>query len=224
MLTTRGVDFKGINVVDDPDRWHELQEKGWLNLPVVKSGSTFVPGIDLDEVAKLVGVDLAEPELLPIGELQSRMIEILGITMSFLRGASRTLQLTKCPGRDRTLIGLCNHIVAIADSFRRVTAGASFTEELAQAEPREEQDYAFLEQQSLELDAAIGQVIENPQLHLDTYFGVQTLHQVAHRTTWHMAQHLRQLEDLCGQERSSQRSAAIVNLSANLPLPKEIWT
>jgi hypothetical protein len=58
---------------------------------------------------------------------------------------------------------------------------------------------------------------------LDTYYGQQALHAVLERTTWHVAQHARQLErllELRGIVPTPRLSPALL---AGLPLPRDVW-
>jgi hypothetical protein len=58
---------------------------------------------------------------------------------------------------------------------------------------------------------------------LDTYYGRQTLHAVLERTTWHVAQHARQLQRLLELRGVEPRPPLAPSLLAGLPLPEDVW-
>ncbi|MGH7335106.1 MAG: hypothetical protein ACREKS_20660 [Candidatus Rokuibacteriota bacterium] len=56
-----------------------------------------------------------------------------------------------------------------------------------------------------------------------TYYGVQTAHQLLERTTWHAAQHVRQLHGLLGRMGVTPDDPLTDADVSGLPLPQEIW-
>ena len=58
---------------------------------------------------------------------------------------------------------------------------------------------------------------------VDTYCGMQSLHAVLERTTWHVARHARQLESLLelrGVEPAPRLAPVLLD---GLPLPAHVW-
>ncbi|HPF28274.1 MAG TPA: hypothetical protein PK159_16940, partial [Steroidobacteraceae bacterium] len=69
--------------------------------------------------------------------------------------------------------------------------------------------------------ASDGQLADRP---LETYFGVRPLHTVLERTTWHVAQHCRQLEQLVQSSIDPPPESRLGEaMLAGLPLPASIW-
>jgi hypothetical protein len=58
---------------------------------------------------------------------------------------------------------------------------------------------------------------------IDTYYGRQPLHAVLERTTWHVAQHARQLQRLLELRGVEPRPSLAPALLAGLPLPADVW-
>src|SRR5437773_2107306 len=56
-----------------------------------------------------------------------------------------------------------------------------------------------------------------------TYYGPQPAHEFLERTTWHCAQHLRQLHHLFDRIGLSPPAPLDASLLARLPLPESIW-
>ncbi len=55
------------------------------------------------------------------------------------------------------------------------------------------------------------------------YYGRQPLHAVLERTTWHVAQHARQLQRLLELRGVEPRPSLAPALLAGLPLPEDVW-
>jgi uncharacterized damage-inducible protein DinB len=64
-------------------------------------------------------------------------------------------------------------------------------------------------------DATVGTV--------ETYYGPQTGHELLERTTWHAAQHLRQIHALLEEAGAPPPVPLDEALLEGLPLPKSIW-
>jgi hypothetical protein len=64
-------------------------------------------------------------------------------------------------------------------------------------------------------DAAAGTV--------ETYYGRQTGHELLERTTWHAAQHLRQIHALLEEVGTRPSEALDRSLLEGLPLPQSVW-
>jgi len=58
---------------------------------------------------------------------------------------------------------------------------------------------------------------------VDTYYGVQPLHAVLERTTWHVARHARQLESLLELRGVTPAPRLAPVLLDGLPLPADVW-
>lgn len=58
---------------------------------------------------------------------------------------------------------------------------------------------------------------------VNTYYGPQTAHELLERTTWHAAQHLRQLYVFLGWMGVTPEDPLTAADFAGLPLPKEVW-
>ena len=128
----------------------------------------------------------------------------------------------KLPNRDRTCLGLANHIVEIAAGYLQVEAGRSFDAAVSAALPSVELPPLALAERARSLQAALGSPA-NPERSVEAFYGSTTLHQVLERCTWHAAQHTRQLAMLL--ERlgiEADRPLAAADLDG-LPIPTNVW-
>ena len=83
---------------------------------------------------------------------------------------------------------------------------------------------------STQLHTSIEQAIEKLSVEthdyersVETYFGFASLHYILERTTWHIAQHLRQLSNLMCEIDTSIMPEIEIKLLDGLPIPVEVW-
>jgi hypothetical protein len=77
-----------------------------------------------------------------------------------------------------------------------------------------------------EVRRALGRFFADPSVaagEVDTYYGRQTAHALLERTTWHAAQHLRQLYAFLGRMAIRPVEPLGDEDWRGLPLPREIW-
>ncbi len=186
-------------------------------------------GLDLAEVAALVGVAPPDAGRLAPGELIARLETVLAATGRYLCQIPDHRLGDKLPGRDRSLLELGHHVFVVADSFLDVTRGEELTAERLATPPAE------LMQTGADLDR-FGEVVRaglcdwwsgcdeaGCEAPAETYYGAQTLHQILERTAWHCAQHARQLMMVLGSLGiEPDRPLGAADL-AGLPLPEKVW-
>lgn len=187
-------------------------------------GKRAVHGVDLQQVAGLIGLDYnSKPELSP-SELINRQVEFLSILDSTIDSIPETAHDQKVPGRDRTIWNLVEHMCEIAHVYQRVADGTStFDAAAADAEvtgkSTREQLHASLDS----LKAKLSHKNHEYETYVDTYFGPASLHYVLERCTWHIAQHLRQLASLMRSIDKSIMQEIDTELLSQLPIPNEVW-
>ena len=186
-------------------------------------------GLDLAEVAKLLGIAPPDAARLAPGELVDRLETVLTATGRYLRQIPDARLGDGLPGRDRSLRELGHHVFVIAEAFLDVTRGEVLTaERLADAPDEGMRTGADLDRFGADVRDRLGAwwsgadeaACEGPA---ETYYGTQTLHQVLERTAWHAAQHARQLMMVMatlGIEADGPLGAADL---AGLPLPEKVW-
>ncbi len=202
-LGKSGKDFIAINADERPDIQAELAARGMV-LPVARLGDTWISGVDLAQVAELIGVPYEPPVIMPAAELMERM------NLNFDAAHATLAQLTpemlefKLPHRDRRMVSVAAQVSAVMRAVlasyyeeRHSTESYGTPEELkAVDEHTSELLVARLEETRRQLNAwweedgfddPLDRVIE-------TYWGYPTLHEVLERELWHTTQHLRQLQ------------------------------
>ena len=212
----------------DPAARAELTRFGVSLVPAVVVGDRIVHGWNPDGYAALLGVAAPAAERLSPGTLAERLDRILAATQALVAPLSAEQLQHRPPERDRTVRDLGHHVFRLALAFvDGVDLGRfpeSWLQEPAPAELRDGADvarYGALVRARLTgwFEGAGGDEFERV---IDVYYGPQSGHAMLERTTWHAAQHLRQLHDLAGRLGMTPEPLP-EDAFAGLPLPKAVW-
>jgi len=129
----------------------------------------------------------------------------------------------RLPNRDRTLLGLANHIVEIGAVYLRVESGEAFDTQTADATPAVECDREALRKRSQDVEVTLTGAGATPDRAVLTYFGDSTQHRVLERCTWHAAQHTRQLAMMLERLGIEPDRPLGADDLEGLPLPTAVW-
>jgi len=226
-LRAHGVAFESVNVREDPAAVARLAALGARSVPVIARGEAFVYGQDLATVARFAGIE-ADAQRLDVPVLVSRLMALLD------SAAALTIQLPpeawnqNLPGRERTHLDLAYHVSQVVVGFLDAALGGRLTFEHFERTPP---DHVTTAADVARLIRSVSQALAvwwganqaRLPAELDTYYGRQPLHAVLERTTWHVAQHGRQLERLLELRGVEPRSSLAPALLAGLPLPEDVW-
>ena len=230
-LNSRGIPFESINVHEREGGFDELRDLGFRSFPVIARGKEATLCQELRQVADFVGVNLDEEELpvLNPSALVAKIDLVLQATARFARQLSEEQLLQVFDGRkNRNFRGLACHIAYVARAFVDACDGGRLGLEYYILQPPRsvvtgEDVAAVLDEARLDLASWW----QNPRSRLpdtvDTYWGQRPVLGVLERTTWHAAQHARQLEaalELMGVEPDGRLGEAELE---GLPLPKNVF-
>ena len=226
-LRSHGIPFESVNVREDAGAMERLARLGAKSIPVITRGDEFVLGQDLDAVARFVGVAATRTKL-PNPVLVARLIVLLDLAATYAEQLPDGALQTKLPGRERTYLDLAYHVPQIVVGFLDAALGGRLTFEHFERRPPEHvvtgADAARITR-SVSQALAVWWSVNQGRLPdtLDTYYGLQPLAGVLERTTWHAAQHVRQLErvlELLGAKSHAPMPATLLD---GLPLPQDVW-
>jgi len=226
-LREHGVAFESVNVREDPQAMQRLIALGARSVPVIARGDAFVYGQDLATVARFVGI-AADLQRLDVPVLVSRLLALLDCA------AALTIQLPpeawqqKLPGRERTHLDLAYHVSQVVVGFLDAALGGRLTFEHFERRPP---DHVATAADVAQLIRSVSQALavwwganqSRLPAEIDTYYSRQPLHAVLERTTWHVAQHARQLQRLLELRGVEPRPSLAPALLAGLPLPEDVW-
>ena len=229
-LSAREVAYQSIDIVASADGLAQLHELGARNVPVVARGELHVSGLNLREVDAFLGLDVEAATILPSGELVQRLDGVLSAAQRYLRQLPDDQMAQQLPGRPRSYRELTHHIFQITRAFLAVTRGGELTYESLVEAPGDtlvsfadiadnggtarRELLAWWEKTGVDadFDAAVA-----------TYYGPQSLHEALERTTWHTAQHVRQLLFVLEGLNITADGPLTESELAGLPLPQEVW-
>jgi hypothetical protein len=228
-LSSWGVEFDPIDVQADPAALDELKRLGVPRVPAVAVGDRAVHGWNPAGYAALVGVDYKPAVKLAPNALAARLDTILASAEALVRVIPEARMEWTPPERNRPLADLAYHVFRLAIGFvegvDRLTFGENVHSETAPADLRTgdaiARSGALVRARVSGWFAGAGgdeftRVVE-------TYWGPVPAHDLLERTTWHTAQHLRQLYVLAERLHITPPVPLPVDAFEGLPIPASLW-
>ncbi len=229
-LTKLGVEYESVNVSAKPEAMDELRALGVRTVPVVSRGAEYVFAQELADVSTFLGrkVDFKR---LPAPQLVEKWLNVLSAAQRHARQIpADKLEERATPGRDRSIKALAFHIYQVADAFLQCALDGNEQIALVYNAPvppsvKTSSDIAtFGSAISGRLQSWWrGQADKTCSGKLRTYYGEQPMHHVLERSTWHSAQHARQIQSVL--ERFGIRPNGPLGEKdyAGLPMPDGLW-
>jgi len=228
-LAKQGVPFESVNVVADPTGMAQLQALGARSVPIVARAGRFVYAQSLADVAQFLALDVRLDARLSPEVLVERVNIVVAAAMRYVRQMSDAeldgpFRNSWAPPR-----GLAHHVIRIVEAFLdAVEKPEELTYESTMRGTHEVQPgqdvvgygEAVLSRFNAWWDARRDR---SARARMATYWGEQSMQEVLERTTWHSAQHTRQLIvvlDSLGRSVDGRLGAADLQ---GLPLPEKAW-
>jgi hypothetical protein len=219
-------------VLNDPQGRERLLKLGVRNVPVVAKGEQFVFGQNLEDVAEFVGLQGTGHTPLPPAELIRKWVLVLRAAQRYMRQMpADRLNERVIDNRDRSIRLMGHHVFRIGEAYlETVIDGVEYWIQHANVPPK---DGTFTTGDEFvrygdDVIARLqkwwdGLADKSCRQSLKTYYGMQPMHQLFERSTWHSAQHARQLLavlDRLGIEPDGRLTKEDL---AGLPLPERLW-
>ena len=200
-----------------------LQHSPIKSLPILRIASGFYSGTNLVRVAELLNLSYDPTPQLDATELIRRLCEVNKALATYAVVVPEDMLSEKLPGRERTILGLVNHIAEISAVFIDVCGGDAFTATKAEAETKIKRSVLEVIDRTEQLNDQLVGLALDPQASIETYYGEQSLHAVLNRCVCHSAQHLRQLDHFCRLRDVYPESIELPPILESLSLPNEVW-
>ena len=200
-----------------------LQHSPIKSLPIVRIASEFYSGTNLLRVAQLLNLSYDPTPKLGARELIHRICAVNSALATYAAAIPDGMLSDKLPGRERTILGLVNHIAEISAVFIDVCGGDAFTATKAEAETEIKRSVIEVIDRTEQLNDQLIDLPLDPQSTIETYYGDQSLHAVLNRCVCHSAQHLRQLDHFCRLQHVYVESIKLSSILENLSLPQNVW-
>jgi hypothetical protein len=209
-----------------------LLKLGVRNLPVVAKGDKFVFGQNLEDVAEFVGLMGTGHTPLPPEQLIAKWLNVLRAAQRYVRQLpAEHLAERVIENRDRSIRLLAHHVFRIGEAYlETVIDGVEYSNSLATVPPK---DGTCLTGNEI---ADYGETVitrlqkwwdtladRSCQQKVGTYYGTQPMHQLFERSTWHSAQHSRQLIAVLERFGIKADGPLTAEDLAGLPLPERLW-
>ncbi len=230
-LTRHGVEYVSINVLENDEGREELIRLAGRHIPIARRGDDWADGQVLADLARVAGIDWTNERALDPADLAVRAATVVAATRRFTAQIPESSLDSLLPDRPRTYRQLVAHIVQIFEAFLDLVEHGRRLEFAAYNldVPADVKDKAQL----LDYVQAIGDRFDawwrrngraaRFERAADVYYGEQTLHEFFERSTWHAAQHARQLQlvvETLGLVPDRGLSASDLS---GLPLPAHVW-
>jgi hypothetical protein len=221
-----------VDVLNDQGGRERLLELGVRNVPVVAKGEQFVFGQNLEDVAEFVGLQGTGHTPLPPDELVRKWTNVLRAAQRYVRQLpNEKLEERVIPNRDRSIRLLSHHVFRIGEAFlESVNDGVEYAIQHANVPPKEgtytngREIATYGEEVTARLEAWWSGLADSSCTQkLKTFYGPQPLHQVLERSSWHSAQHARQLVALLERYGIEPDRRLTTEDLAGLPLPERLW-
>ena len=201
-------------------------------VPVVALGDQYVFAQSLEDVAEFVGLQGTGHTPLPPAQLIEKWPVVLRTVQRYIRQmpVSR-LEERVIDNRDRSIRLMGHHVFRIAEAFlETVVDGVEYSAQLANQPPA---DGTF--SNGDEIAAYGGEVIRRLEKwwegladkackgKVKTFFGMQPVAMLFERSTWHCAQHARQLAAVLERFGIEPDGRLTKEDLAGLPLPEGLW-
>jgi hypothetical protein len=221
-----------VDVLNDHGGRERLLSLGVRNVPVVAKGEQFVFGQNLEDVAEFVGLQGTGHQPLPPDELVRKWTNALRAAQRYVSQLpDAKLEERVIPNRDRSIRLLSHHVFRIGEAFlETVNDGVEYAIQHANVPPKEgtyvtgREIASYGEEVTARIEAWwAGLADKSCTQNLETFYGPQPLHQVLERSSWHSAQHARQLVALLERYGIEPNGPLTPEDLSGLPLPERLW-
>ncbi|MBI2217856.1 MAG: DinB family protein [Candidatus Rokubacteria bacterium] len=198
-------------------------------VPAVAVGARAVHGWNPEAYAKLVGVAYRPASKLSPAVLAERIDRVLASTVRLVERMPGPVLAWTPSERERTVRELAFHVFRLSLAFIEGMDRGDFPQRWLEARvPPEIGDAAALAAYGARVRERLARWFAGaaPEVYghvVQVYYGPQSGHDLLERTTWHAAQHLRQLYVLAERRGVTPPEPLPVDAFEGLPLPESLW-
>ena len=217
-----------MNVEAKPEAIQELARHGIRAVPAVIVGDQAFHGWTPQGLAQFMGLEYFQPERLSPSNLGRRLDRILEAAQRAIRQVPPQHLGMVARDRARTVRDLGYHVFRLSLAYREAMEQGTLPKEwLQEGAPPEIPDGPAIALYGQKVRNRVAEWLGRPEGckgGVTTYYGPQTAHELLERTTWHAAQHLRQLYLFLQRMGVTPDQPLTDEDYKGLPMPKEIWS
>ena len=218
--------------MNNPTGKEQLLRLGVRTVPVLARSDQYIFCQNLEDVAEFVGLQGTGHTPLPPGALFTKWTVVLRAAQRYIRQIPNArLNDRAIANRDRSIRLLSHHIFRIGEAFLETAIdGVEYWVQLANVPP---QDGTYTTGDEIaSYGNSVIERIENWWTRLDdkscqqkvkTFYGTPPMHQLFERSTWHSAQHTRQMIAVLERFGIEPDGRLTAEDLAGLPLPEGLW-
>ena len=219
-------------MANDPGGREKLLALGVRNVPVVSKGENYVFGQNLEDVAEFVGLQGTGHTPLPPDQLIKKWVLVLRAMQRYARQIpTERINENVIENRQRSIRLLMHHAFRIGEAYlESVVDGKEYAVQHANVPPK---DGTFLTgaeiagygEEVIGRLEALWKGMEDKTLSkkIKTYYGMQPISMVFERSTWHSAQHSRQIAHVLERMNIKPDGKLTPEDLAGLPLPERLF-
>ena len=219
-------------MLNDTGGRERLLKLGVRNVPVVSKGEQFVFGQNLEDVAEFVGLQGTGHKPLPPNELVAKWTNVLRAAQVLVSQIpDDKISERVIPNRERPIRLLAHHVFRIGEAFlETATQGTNYAIQHANVPPAEG-TYTKGPEIARYGDEIVTRIEQwwtglsdkSCTQKMPTFYGPQPMHQLLERSTWHSAQHARQLTAVLERYGIEPKRRLTTQELAGLPLPERLF-
>jgi glutaredoxin len=229
-LAKQGIEFESVNVHDNPAGMAELLALGARSVPVVALGGKYTLCQSFNDVIKFLDLKTKLMDPLPPAQLVARLELVLDAAARYTRQFTEAQLREVFRNRNRTPGGTAFHVFRVAEMGLQAAQGTELNFEGFNDVPPDDWSAADIAGWGLQVRDRIlawweGQERKDPAVDftVPTYYGQRPMHDVLERTTWHAAQHTRQVMLMLESHGTAPDRPLTAADLAGLPVPDEVW-
>lgn len=218
--------------MNDPAGRERLLSLGVQTVPVLAKGGQYIFCQNMEDVAEFVGLQGTGHTPLPPEALIGKWITVLRAAQRYIRQIpNQRLSERAIENRDRSIRLLSHHIFRIGEAFLETAIDdVEYWTNNANVPPKD--GSCTTGEEIVAYGDAIIKRIENwwdtlddksCQQKIKTFYGTPPMHQLFERSTWHSAQHTRQMIAVLERLGIEPNGRLVTDDLAGLPLPERIW-
>lgn len=221
-----------MDVLNDPAGQERLLKFGVRTVPVLAKGAAYIFCQNLDDVAEFVGLQGSGHTPLSPEILFAKWVNVLRAAQRYItqipdeRFAERVIH-----NRDRSIRLMSHHIFRIAEAFLETAIdGVEYWLNNANVPPAEGtcttggDIVGYGDEMIARLEAWWNRLDDKScSQKVKTFYGTPPMHQLFERSTWHSAQHTRQLIAVLERFDIEPNKRLSAEDLAGLPLPEGLW-
>jgi len=218
--------------LNDPAGREQLFKLGVRTVPVLAKAGQYIFCQNLEDVAEFVGVQGTGHTPLPPDLLLTKWVNVLRAAQRYIRQFSNErLAERVIANRDRSIRLMSHHIFRIAEAFLETAIDdVEYRVNNANVPPADgtcttgAEILAYGDEIIARVETWWDQLDDKScRQKIKTFYGTPPMHQLFERSTWHSAQHTRQLIAVLERFEIEPNGRLSSEDLAGLPLPEGLW-